>query len=244
MLQTGELIRDLSVRELIAMMASLYPAPLPVAQTVAIAGLDEVKDRERVSVRQRLGKVMLAVGIVHQRPASRQQRQATSGGTPLHPRSCRPGRSRCTDTDGPRPDGSSSPPGPRLSQRSPSWPTGATPHASDRERTGDHTDASQSRLKDRHRMNSSLHMQLARALIADRLRDAEEHHQTVRARQVTARRPRRRPGMLMHGRASFQRSETSPGSQQPAPKQTTDSHEREPLSHGNRHVFRRDHDRL
>ncbi|MGB0092068.1 MAG: ABC transporter ATP-binding protein [Solirubrobacteraceae bacterium] len=45
MLQTGELIRDLSVRELIAMMASLYPAPLPVAQTLAIAGLDDAADQ-------------------------------------------------------------------------------------------------------------------------------------------------------------------------------------------------------
>src|SRR5262245_3637948 len=30
MLQTGSLLRDLSVRELVAMMASLYPAPLAV----------------------------------------------------------------------------------------------------------------------------------------------------------------------------------------------------------------------
>ncbi len=34
MLQTGELIRDLSVRELVAMMASLYPAPLDVDETL------------------------------------------------------------------------------------------------------------------------------------------------------------------------------------------------------------------
>ncbi|MGB0092070.1 MAG: hypothetical protein WBP81_06005 [Solirubrobacteraceae bacterium] len=54
-------------------------------------------------------------------------------------------------------------------------------------------------------MNSSLYMQLARALIADRLRDAEERRQPVQARQATVRGPRRRP-LRMHGRARFQRS--------------------------------------
>ncbi len=38
MLQTGELIRDLSVRELITMMASLYPAPLPVDEVLDLTG--------------------------------------------------------------------------------------------------------------------------------------------------------------------------------------------------------------
>ena len=42
MLQTGALIRDLNVRELIAMVASLYPAPLEVEQTLALTGLSEV----------------------------------------------------------------------------------------------------------------------------------------------------------------------------------------------------------
>src|ERR1700690_4391423 len=36
MLQTGELIRDLSVRELVAMMASLYPAPLEVDEALEL----------------------------------------------------------------------------------------------------------------------------------------------------------------------------------------------------------------
>jgi ABC-2 type transport system ATP-binding protein len=40
MLQTGELIRDLSVRELVTMMASLYPDPLPVADALALTGAD------------------------------------------------------------------------------------------------------------------------------------------------------------------------------------------------------------
>ncbi|HEX3512080.1 MAG TPA: ABC transporter ATP-binding protein [Solirubrobacteraceae bacterium] len=40
MLQTGALIRDLSVRELLAMMASLYPAPLAVQEALALTGAD------------------------------------------------------------------------------------------------------------------------------------------------------------------------------------------------------------
>jgi ABC-2 type transport system ATP-binding protein len=39
MLQTGELIRDLSVRELIAMVASLYRDPLDVAEVLELTGL-------------------------------------------------------------------------------------------------------------------------------------------------------------------------------------------------------------
>jgi ABC-2 type transport system ATP-binding protein len=39
MLQTGALIRDLSVRELIAMTASLYPEPMDVEEVISLAGL-------------------------------------------------------------------------------------------------------------------------------------------------------------------------------------------------------------
>ena len=42
MLQTGGLIRDLSVRELIAMMASLYPDPMDVAEALEVTGLKEI----------------------------------------------------------------------------------------------------------------------------------------------------------------------------------------------------------
>jgi ABC-2 type transport system ATP-binding protein len=42
MLQTGQLIRDLSVGELVAMMASLYPAPLAVAEALEIAGIEGI----------------------------------------------------------------------------------------------------------------------------------------------------------------------------------------------------------
>ena len=45
MLQTGELIRDLSVRELIAMIASLYPAPFTVDHVLEITGLGDVADQ-------------------------------------------------------------------------------------------------------------------------------------------------------------------------------------------------------
>jgi ABC-2 type transport system ATP-binding protein len=42
MLQTGALIRDLSVRELITMMASLYPAPLDVEQVLERTGVSDI----------------------------------------------------------------------------------------------------------------------------------------------------------------------------------------------------------
>jgi ABC-2 type transport system ATP-binding protein len=39
MLQTGALIRDLSVRELVSMIASLYPAPMPVQEVLELTGI-------------------------------------------------------------------------------------------------------------------------------------------------------------------------------------------------------------
>jgi len=45
MLQTGELIRDLDVRELVAMVASLYPAPLDVEETLDLCGIREIAGR-------------------------------------------------------------------------------------------------------------------------------------------------------------------------------------------------------
>ena len=39
MLQTGQLIRDLSVRELVTMMAGLYPDPMGVDDALALTGL-------------------------------------------------------------------------------------------------------------------------------------------------------------------------------------------------------------
>jgi ABC-2 type transport system ATP-binding protein len=45
MLQSGALIRDLSVRELLMMVAALYPAPLPVAEVLAMTGIGELAER-------------------------------------------------------------------------------------------------------------------------------------------------------------------------------------------------------
>jgi ABC-2 type transport system ATP-binding protein len=45
MLQSGALIRDLSVRELIAMVASLYPAPLGVGEVIGLTGIETIADR-------------------------------------------------------------------------------------------------------------------------------------------------------------------------------------------------------
>ncbi|HEX4482898.1 MAG TPA: ABC transporter ATP-binding protein [Solirubrobacteraceae bacterium] len=42
MLQTGSLIRDLNVRELVAMMAALYPAPLAVEEVLELTGTAEI----------------------------------------------------------------------------------------------------------------------------------------------------------------------------------------------------------
>jgi ABC-2 type transport system ATP-binding protein len=41
MLQTGALIKDLSVRELVTMMASLYPAPLDIEEVLKLTGAGE-----------------------------------------------------------------------------------------------------------------------------------------------------------------------------------------------------------
>jgi ABC-2 type transport system ATP-binding protein len=41
MLQTGALIRDLSVRELVTMVASLYPHPMDVEDVISLAGLKQ-----------------------------------------------------------------------------------------------------------------------------------------------------------------------------------------------------------
>jgi ABC-2 type transport system ATP-binding protein len=45
MLQTGSLLRDLSVRELIAMMASVYPAPMAVEEVLEMTGAERFADR-------------------------------------------------------------------------------------------------------------------------------------------------------------------------------------------------------
>jgi ABC-2 type transport system ATP-binding protein len=65
MLQTGELIRNLSVRELLRMVASLYPQPLEVDEALAVAGLEEAADQttQKLSGGQ-TQRVRFAVAIV------------------------------------------------------------------------------------------------------------------------------------------------------------------------------------
>jgi ABC-2 type transport system ATP-binding protein len=65
MLQTGQLIRDLTVRELVAMMASLYPAPLDIEETLALAGVGEIAEQRtnKLSGGQ-TQRVRLAVALV------------------------------------------------------------------------------------------------------------------------------------------------------------------------------------
>ncbi|MHB8242906.1 MAG: ABC transporter ATP-binding protein [Solirubrobacteraceae bacterium] len=65
MLQTGELIRDLSVRELVTMMASLYPAPLPVDEALGIAGIEEIaRQRTQKLSGGQTQRVRFAVALV------------------------------------------------------------------------------------------------------------------------------------------------------------------------------------
>src|SRR5271156_1535370 len=45
LLQPGALIRDLSVRELVAMRASLSPPPLGVQEALELAGIGEISDQ-------------------------------------------------------------------------------------------------------------------------------------------------------------------------------------------------------
>jgi ABC-2 type transport system ATP-binding protein len=45
MLQTGSLLRDLTVRELLTMMAALYPEPLDVQETIELTGLGDILEQ-------------------------------------------------------------------------------------------------------------------------------------------------------------------------------------------------------
>jgi ABC-2 type transport system ATP-binding protein len=65
MLQSGAVLRDLSVRELIDMMASLYPHPLGVDETIELAGLTGIAGRRthRLSGGQ-TQRVRFAVALV------------------------------------------------------------------------------------------------------------------------------------------------------------------------------------
>ena len=79
MLQTGGLIRDLSVRELVAMMASLYPEPLTVDEVIELTGIDEIAepaDAEAVGRPDAAGPFR---GRARQRPGAARARRADRG---------------------------------------------------------------------------------------------------------------------------------------------------------------------
>jgi ABC-2 type transport system ATP-binding protein len=65
MLQTGQLIRDLSVRELVAMMAGLYPHPMDVDEVLDLTGLKDISGQrtQKLSGGQ-TQRVRFAVAIV------------------------------------------------------------------------------------------------------------------------------------------------------------------------------------
>jgi ABC-2 type transport system ATP-binding protein len=65
MLQTGALIRDLSVRELVTMVASLYPKPLTVDETLRLTGTSDIADQptQKLSGGQ-TQRVRFAIAIV------------------------------------------------------------------------------------------------------------------------------------------------------------------------------------
>jgi ABC-2 type transport system ATP-binding protein len=65
MLQTGQLIRDLSVRELVAMMAGLYPHPMDVDEALDLTGLRDISGQrtQKLSGGQ-TQRVRFAVAIV------------------------------------------------------------------------------------------------------------------------------------------------------------------------------------
>jgi ABC-2 type transport system ATP-binding protein len=65
MLQSGGLLRELTVRELVTMMAALYPAPIGVDDALALAGATEVAGRrtEKLSGGERQ-RVRFAISLV------------------------------------------------------------------------------------------------------------------------------------------------------------------------------------
>jgi ABC-2 type transport system ATP-binding protein len=65
MLQTGSLVGELRVRELIAMVASLYPRPLDVDEVLGLAGISEIGGRRttRLSTGQ-AQRVRFAIALV------------------------------------------------------------------------------------------------------------------------------------------------------------------------------------
>jgi len=65
MLQTGGLLRDLTVRELVSMMGALYPAALPIDEALSVARVDDIAERrtEKLSGGE-TQRVRFAIGLV------------------------------------------------------------------------------------------------------------------------------------------------------------------------------------
>ncbi len=87
MLQTGALIRDLSVRELVAMVASLYPAPLDVEEALELTGLREIGGAAHTEALRRADPAGALRGRARQQPraagARRAHRRDGRRGSPL-----------------------------------------------------------------------------------------------------------------------------------------------------------------
>jgi ABC-2 type transport system ATP-binding protein len=65
MLQTGSLVEYLSVRELVTMVASLYPRPLEVADALALSGCSELADRRTTKLSAgQAQRVRFAIALV------------------------------------------------------------------------------------------------------------------------------------------------------------------------------------
>jgi ABC-2 type transport system ATP-binding protein len=65
MLQVGLLVRDMKVRELVAMVAALYPKPLDVRQALVMAGIDEIADRSTNNLSGgQVQRARFAIGLV------------------------------------------------------------------------------------------------------------------------------------------------------------------------------------
>ena len=65
MLQVGSLVKDLKVRELVAMVAALYPKSLDVDEALELAGIGEIADRMTNNLSGgQAQRVRFAIGIV------------------------------------------------------------------------------------------------------------------------------------------------------------------------------------
>ena len=65
MLQVGSLVKDLKVRELVSMVAALYPRALDVDKTLELAGVSEIADRRTNNLSGgQTQRVRFAIGLV------------------------------------------------------------------------------------------------------------------------------------------------------------------------------------